>query len=216
MLAIFYIFPINLTVFFALIIIGLAVFERWKKSVEFSDKELLEKYASTLENRYFAELFKRYTHLVYGVCMKYLKDSDNSKDAVMQIFEKLLEDLKTREVDNFGHWIQIVAKNHCLMALRKFNPEDRGVELENISTDFVENDGEKHLIQDSEENIQRLELGMAELSTEQQTCVKQFYMEEKTYAEIAQITGYTLNQVKSYIQNGKRNLYNFLTKQNAN
>jgi len=202
--------------FFALIIIGLAVFERWKKSTEFSDIELLANYASTHENKWFAELFKRYTHLVYGVCMKYLKDSDTRNDMVMQIFEKLLEDLKRKEVDNFGHWIQIVAKNHCLMHLRKSNPEERGLELENYSSGFVENEGEAHLSIDSEQNIQKLEVAMADLSEEQRTCVKQFYVEEKTYAEIAGNTGFTMNQVKSYIQNGKRNLYNYMTKESAN
>ncbi|MBY0425976.1 MAG: sigma-70 family RNA polymerase sigma factor [Cytophagales bacterium] len=201
--------------FFMLIIIGLAVFERWKRSFDISDDELLSKYSDSQDNRYFAELFKRYTHLVYGVCMKYLKDSDNSKDAVMQIFEKLMEDLKTKKVENFGHWVQVVAKNYCLMQLRKVSFEDHGLEIENLSVPVVENDVQMHPMYDTERNIQLLEQGLGELGHEQQICVKLFYMEEKSYAEIAEQTGYALGQVKSYIQNGKRNLYNYMIKNNV-
>jgi RNA polymerase sigma-70 factor (ECF subfamily) len=101
------------------------------------------------------------------------------------------------------------------MQLRKSNPEERGVELENIPNHFVENEGDVHHISDVDQNIQLLDKGLLELSQDQQLCIKLFYLEEKTYAEISVSTGYSLNQVKSYIQNGKRNLYNFITANNA-
>lgn len=199
--------------FLSLLFFAVAVFERWKRSSTLSDHDLIEKYAQTHDNQYFAELFKRYTHLVYGICMKYLKDSDSSKDAVMVVFEKLLEDLKTRKVDNFGHWIHIVAKNHCLMQLRKGNLETSFPE--NNLPEIVENEEEKHHIEDTENNIQRLENGMQLLAIEQRSCVELFYLQEKSYQEVAYLTGYSLNQVKSYIQNGKRNLYIYMTTKNG-
>lgn len=199
--------------FLTLVIVGIAVFERWKRGSSLSDKELLDKYAQELDNQSFAELFKRYTHLVYGICMKYLKDADKSKDAVMQIFEKLMEDLKTRQVDNFEHWIQVVARNHCLMQLRKNKHETTFPE--NFEPEVVENDFELHPIADTEQNILLMEKAIQNLAVEQRICIELFYLQEKAYAEIAQTTGFSLNQVKSYIQNGKRNLYINMTRKNA-
>ncbi|MFN0050389.1 MAG: RNA polymerase sigma factor [Cytophagales bacterium] len=191
----------------------MAIFEKWKRNAAFTDGELLKKYAQTSENQYFSELFKRYTHLVYGVCMKYLKDSDKSKDAVMVLFEKLLEELKTREIDNFSHWIHIVAKNHCLMQLRKNSIETSFPE--NFEAQFMENEFELHPIVDTKQNVELLEKSIGNLALEQRNCIELFYLQEKTYQEVAQSTGYSLNQVKSYIQNGKRNLYLYMTRKNA-
>lgn len=155
------------------------------------------------------ELYKRYTRFAFSICMKYLKDEDRSEDAVMQVFEKLFEDLKRHQVTNFKSWLHSVLKNHCLHIIRD-NAYKLTKEKEAINTygNFVEN--QLLLYQDNddgfEERIETLEMELCNLSHEQRVCIEFFYLKDKCYQEVADITGYTMNQVKSNIQNGKRNL----------
>ena len=159
-------------------------------------------------------LFKRYTHLVFGVCLKYLKDEDESKDAVMQVFEKLVTDLKKYPVENFKSWLHTVAKNHCLMQLRSqkgrhfqsFPGDEEGLEIvESYTALHPGNEGK-------EEKLVLMEKAIQALNDEQRTCVQLFFLEEMSYQEVSLKTGYSLLQVKSYIQNGKRNLRIFMEK----
>ncbi|MDD5569629.1 MAG: sigma-70 family RNA polymerase sigma factor [Bacteroidales bacterium] len=178
-----------------------------------TDSELISSYKETGENNYVGELYNRYVHLVFGVCMKYLKDEDESKDAVMQIFEKLLEDLKKHEIENFKSWLHVCAKNHCLMTLR-----GKTVQIINENTlkkdlsSFMESDSVLHHDngKDKEIRIQHLEEGIKNLSPEQKICIELFFIKDKSYQEIIEITGYDMNKVKSFIQNGKRNLKIFI------
>lgn len=143
-------------------------------------------------------------HLVYGVCVNYLKDEEASKDAVMQIFEELVIKLKNHEVQNFKSWLHVLTRNHCLMALRKNSKH----EMVSIEETFVENTDFVHLdVDDTKENkLTIMEKCMGKLPEEQRVTVDLFYLQEKCYKEVADLTGYDLLKVKSYIQNGKRNL----------
>ena len=182
-----------------------------KKRTEQSDAELLELFLHTERSEYLGELYNRYIPLVYGLCLKYLKSTEAAEDAVMQIFEVLLEKLGRFEVREFRTWLYSVARNHCLQILRKSTRE--------ISTDFstvvVESDAEVHLFdrQQEEERSSALEGCMEQLPVPQRESVRLFFLEEKSYAEEAEITTYHLKSVKSYIQNGKRNLKICLEKQ---
>jgi len=133
-----------------------------------------------------------------------MKDREESRDAVMQIFEKLMVSLKQHEVTHFKSWLYVTSRNHCLMAIRA----RKGKNLEGISGDFMENETLLHLPEEPEmeTNLSKLEKCVEHLTVEQKDCVKLFYMQQKCYKEIIQITGFNDNQVKSYIQNGKRNL----------
>lgn len=143
-------------------------------------------------------------HLVYGVCFSYFKEEEQSKDAVMQIFEELIKKLRVHQVQNFKSWLHVLTRNHCLMALRKSarNP------MVAIEDNFVENGEFVHLdIDDTKETqLTIMEKCMETLSEEQRISVDLFYLQEKCYKEVAEITGYDIQKVKSYIQNGKRNL----------
>ena len=141
--------------------------------------------------------------------MKYLRDADDRKDAVMQIFEKLLLDLKKHEVQNFKSWLHTVAKNYCLMQLRKKNPETPL--LDNLVVEkehFLHREEEQEL----EERLTLMEEAINQLSEQQKKCVELFYLKEKCYQEISEHTGYSKNEVKSFIQNGKRNLKIYMEK----
>ncbi len=180
----------------------------------FTDDELVAEYFSDGNLGIIGELYKRYTHLVFGVCLKYLKNEEKSKDAVMEIFESLIEKLKSHKVTNFKSWLYTVSKNHCLMIIRSDSSytklKDRifhnfmleNMELQDQMHPLIEN--EKELL------IEQLDEALNKLNIEQGNCIKLMYLENKSYREIADITGYSMNEVKSYIQNGKRNLKKYL------
>jgi RNA polymerase sigma factor (sigma-70 family) len=177
-----------------------------------TDMELLRLYKESGELEYWGELYTRYTSLVYGVCLKYLKDRDEAKDAMMQLFEKLVATLLTHDVENFKSWLYVTARNHCLMQLRaqKAKPSFRGFTegKHGFSPEFVENQFLLHLDEEPEmeQNLSKLEKCIDKLDNDQQQCVRLFYLQERCYKDITGLTGFDLNKVKSYIQNGKRNL----------
>ncbi len=169
------------------------------------DEDILRAYRESHNNEFIGILYQRYTHLVLGVCMKYLKDEEKSKDAAMQLFTDLFEKLKIHEIENFKSWLYVATKNHCLMILRKDGRDRKLVdELEIHENKIMENDVEVH--HKNEELEKKLNVFINDLKEEQKICLKLMYFEGKSYKEIALITGYELKKVKSYIQNGKRNL----------
>lgn len=183
-------------------------FKRPSKKASKEDEELLVLYQQTEDPVYLGELFDRYIHLVYGVCLKYLKGNEESKDMAMQVFEKLAVQVKTNEVRNFKSWLHVLTKNECLMLLRsrkyKMDKESMPINAEDgmdlcYNLHHIEED-------DLESNLQELELAIETLPPEQTICIRLFYLQQKCYREIVEMTGYELNSVKSYIQNGKRNL----------
>lgn len=182
-----------------------------------SDEELVHRYRNSYDTLYIGELYQRYTHLVFGVCMKYFKNEMESEDATMQIFEKLINDLKKHHITAFKPWLHTVVKNHCMMHFRKESTDaKRKQELKTATGNIVENPEDVHLqeAQDKEFVLQYLKDGIDELKEEQRTCIELFYLKECSYNEISTITGYSMNEVKSYIQNGKRNLKNYISARN--
>ncbi len=180
-----------------------------------SDLELINVYKSENDKSIVGELFKRYIKFVFAVCMKYLKSVEKSEEAVMQIFEKLFTDLLKHQIENFKSWLHVVTKNHCLHILRnESNQLKKENEFKNSSDLFMENND--FLYHDSEDEpedkLTKLQMALDSLSEEQRVCIDLFYLQEKCYDEVAKVTGYTMKQVKSYIQNGKRNMKIYLTK----
>jgi len=169
-----------------------------------SDTDLVLAYRQTEDLKVLGELYQRYMELVYGVCLKYLKDSELAQDAVMQIFEELVSKLKKHEVENFRGWLHQVAKNYCLMQLRT----PKNVKTVALPPLLMQNEEDVHLngVMEKEENFQKLEKCIASLSDEQRTMIKLFYLDGKCYNEIVELTGLGWNHVRSSIQNGRRNL----------
>ena len=150
------------------------------------------------------ELYQRYMDLVYGVCLKYFKEAEKAKDSVMQIFEELVSKLKKHEVDNFKGWLHQLAKNHCLMQLRT----PKNMKTVEFKSDLVQSEENVHLngVFEKEENFRKLEYCLGTLTEQQREAIKLFYLDGKCYNEIVEITGQDWNQVRSFIQNGRRNL----------
>jgi RNA polymerase sigma-70 factor, ECF subfamily len=179
------------------------------------DEALLEQFRSSHDMEIIGEFYRRYAHLVLGVCIKYLKKQESAHDAAMQIFEKLIADLKTNRIENFKSWLYTVSKNYCLSEIRKETSTHRllGKIEENSGEKFVEIWEELHLHNmEEEKRLAALTQALTQLNHEQRTCVQLIYLEDKSYKEIADITGMDINHIKSHIQNGKRNLKLLLEK----
>jgi RNA polymerase sigma-70 factor (ECF subfamily) len=175
-----------------------------KNDSNLSDVELIVRYKESDDLGIVGILYNRYMTLVYGVCMKYLKDREESRDAVMQIFEKLITSLKEHEIAHFKSWLYVTSRNHCLMALRARKRQ----QSEEVPTEFMENGLLLHLNEEPEieYDLAKLDKCIQHLAMEQKDCVTLFYMQQKCYKEIVALTGFDDKKVKSYIQNGKRNL----------
>ncbi len=169
-----------------------------------TDKELVALYKESGDMAVLGELYQRYMELVYGVCLKYYKEPETAKDSVMQIFEELVPKLKKHEVDNFKGWLHQVAKNHCLMALRT----PKNMKTVEFKTELVQSEEDVHLngVLEKEENFKKMEYCLGTLTKDQGETIKLFYLEGKCYNEIVESTGLEWNQVRSLIQNGRRNL----------
>ncbi len=176
------------------------------KQKNLTDEDLLKEYLQDGDLSPLGDLYQRHSEMVYYVCLRYFKEPERSKDAVMQIFEELIEKVKKQEIQDFPRWLYVVSKNHCLMALRSAKNK-----TEIVTDNFVEfsmNLHQEENYQEREEQLLRLESCLETLIEKQKMSIQLFFIEQKCYKEVVELTGYSMNDVKSYIQNGKRNLKN--------
>jgi RNA polymerase sigma factor (sigma-70 family) len=195
-----------------------------KKHKTESETDLLREYRQTGDLSVLGKLYEPQMEMVFAIAMKYFKDEEEAKDTVMEVFEALIPKLRVHEVENFKAWLGMVTRNYCLMELRKNKSQsplilEGGVQYdndddENTSNNFMEISTSEHHTDslDLEQNLTKLEDCLKTLNLEQKQSVELFFMQEKTYQEVAQLTGFEVNKVKSYLQNGKRNLKNCLEK----
>ena len=180
-----------------------------RRKMEKSDEELLSDYLKNKDKEIPGELYKRYMHLVYGICLKYFREREKSKDEVTRIFEKVLVEIDKHEIRNFKSWLYVVSKNHCLMELRKTKTvKTMLIPDENELSVFMENEPEMHPVDREPEEINEEALNdcIERLKEEQKKCIRLFYFENKSYREICSVLNLEEKKVKSFIQNGKRNL----------
>ena len=176
------------------------------KYKDHTDAQIINIFLESGDNSYIGELYSRYGHLVLGLCINYLKDKDEAEDAVMTIFAQLINDLKKHKVEYFKSWLYTYSKNYCLMQLRKKQTVlKKELEIKENEIFLMDYNNIEHL-NEKETQIQLMQLALNELNTEQRRCLELFYLDNKSYTEIMTITGYNNNEVKSHIQNGKRNL----------
>ncbi len=171
---------------------------------QLSDAELVTMYQSSHQQDLLAQLFLRYSDLVYGTCIKYLSSQDAAKDATMNIYHELVEKVKNHSIENFKSWLYVVSKNYCLMLLR----QQKKMTVVEFQAEHVQSEAFSHLesVFEKERQFQQLEFCMKQLNEEQRQTVHLFYMENKCYNEICIATGFDWNKVRSLIQNGRRNL----------
>ena len=175
-----------------------------------SDNELLDYYYQSNDQEWIGILLERYTMLLLGVCMKYLKNEEEAKDAVQQIFLKVLTEISKYKIEYFKSWVYMVAKNHCLMKLR--GQQGRYIKELKEEAAMEHEEPDKNDLLANEKTYTLLEQSITELNAEQKQCVTLFYLHKNSYQQITEATGFSLMQVKSYIQNGKRNLRMLLEK----
>ncbi len=184
--------------------------EKFKTS---PDQDIISEYRKKKDPEILGALFDRYIHLVFGVCMKYLKRKDDARDATMEIFEKLFSDLLEHKIVNFPSWLHTVSRNFCLMKQRERKWEIIAGPESLFTKDLnkiMESDVDLHHNDEKEAELAEMEKALVQLSEDQEQCVRLFYLHNRSYREVAEITGYSLKKVKSHIQNGKRNMKNYL------
>ncbi|MES2591263.1 MAG: sigma-70 family RNA polymerase sigma factor [Bacteroidota bacterium] len=176
-----------------------------------NDEELVALYRNCHDKRLIAELYKSYAHLVLGTCIYYLKDKAQAEDAVLQVFEKLFDELKKRDIENFKVWLTFVVRNFCISELRKIQTKlNRDIQYQyEIKQQTIQVNDED--TEENESKLARLEIALGSLNPFQKKCIELFYLKNKSYIQIVDLTGYSLKEVKSYIQNGKRNLKSLIT-----
>jgi RNA polymerase sigma factor (sigma-70 family) len=179
-----------------------------------SDEDLILMYLESENKEIIGVLFERYTHLVYGICLRYLGDHEKSRDAVMEIFESLFEKLSIHEVSNFKSWLYSVSRNYCLMDLRKSGTIHR-LKEHIVSENEEACEVHPEFQTDTELCSGLLTTAVNSLKNEQCVCIRMMYFQDKSYRDISNLTGFTINQVKSHIQNGKRNLKIYLLSRNG-
>ena len=182
---------------------------------EWSDEELLSKYQDSGDMAYLGKLYERYMPMVLGLCLKLMKDKSKAEDAVMGIFESIVEKARTHEIANFRPWLYVTARNFCLMEFRKNNRNPIDLhEPENMARfDDTEDQLEFELPSSGGDALAKCIEALADV---QKTCIELFYFKEKSYKEIAEKVGEDLGKVRSFIQNGRRNLKNCLEKKGIN
>ena len=168
-----------------------------------NDAELVKQYKTGGDINVLGELYARYMELVYGVCLKYFKEPEEAKDAVINIFEELITKLKKYEVSNFKSWLYQLTKNHCLMKIRSSKSQPVTIDI-----DIMHLGGNNHLdnVTWKEEQLNGMENCIEQLPAEQKQAIRLFYLKEKCYKEIADLTETDISKVRSFIQNGRRNL----------
>ncbi|MGB2702978.1 MAG: sigma-70 family RNA polymerase sigma factor [Chitinophagaceae bacterium] len=170
-----------------------------------TDQELLEQFYTDHNNEWLGILLQRYTLLLLGVSMKYLKNEEEAKDSVQQIFLKVIQELQKYKVEYFKSWLYMVAKNHCLMKIRERQGKIT-TEINDRLTTKPEEETDLQALIKNDHTLELMEEALKELNPEQQQCVTLFYLQKKSYQEVSIETGFSMLQVKSHIQNGKRNL----------
>ncbi|MFH0758693.1 MAG: sigma-70 family RNA polymerase sigma factor [Bacteroidota bacterium] len=172
-----------------------------------TDQELLTQFRDSGRLELLGELYSRYMHLVYGVALKYLSDRTDAQDAVMHLFEKLLTELPKHDVSNFKNWLYVLTKNHCLMEIRSKKSIDKRMEGLKTELEFMESELEMHPIDREDRSLEdALKECIEKLKSEQKACIELFYYEKKCYREISDQLSLDEKKVKSFLQNGKRNL----------
>lgn len=190
----------------------------FKKKEYNSDEELLKHFKQSGNKELFAELFKKHVQNVYGTCLFYLQDKAEAQDATMQLFEKLLGEIHKQEINNFKGWLSFVVRNHCISLIRKNKSYHKNIEsyYEFEYQETTHETEEKICSVSDEQMLEHMKVCLPKLKEKQRVCIELFYLENKSYQEIADKTNYTLNEIKSYIQNGKRNLKLLLEEASVN
>lgn len=177
-----------------------------------TDLELIAQYKASENTSPLGILFMRYKHLITGACMKFLKHGFEAEDATMDIYVELHTKLLEHEIKNFKSWLYTLTCRHCLMKIRKAKGiVEVDADDKKFESLFVENDVVEHLLEELQDETELLQGAIAQLKDGQKICIELFYLKELSYKEVADQTGLDLGQVKSHLQNGKRNLFLILT-----
>lgn len=173
------------------------------------EQSLIATFRQKQKMQALAELYGRYVHLVSTLAHSILKQQHLAEDAVNDVFEIIAQDLKTTQVNNFSSWLYSVTKFHCLKLKKK---QQKEFAQEDMSQQEATDDAISNLEMELklQKRIALMQSSLGEIKEHQKTCIELFYLKGMSYHDISDQTGFSVKEVKSYIQNGKRNLKNVM------
>jgi len=187
---------------------------RSKRLDERSDETLASEYRSSKDQKVLGILYGRYLELMYGLCLQYFKDAARAEDATIDIYEELRVKLLKHKVENFRPWMYRLARNHCLMVLRR-GASHMTMDSSSVAThegldpadmQLADNLHLRGEAMEKEQLLLALEACTDALPENQSICIRRFYLHGESYADIAATLAFTVGKVRSAIQNGRRNL----------
>lgn len=178
-----------------------------------TETELLTRYRETKKPHDLLPLYQQYAGLIYGWCLRYLGTPERAEDAGAEIFPILLTKAAEHEVTNFSSWLQTLVRNHCLMQLRR----EKRDPLQLSGGSLMQMEGLRHQGKVEEHTDTRpLYRCLKQLRDEQRQCIRLFYLQTgESYRSIAERLNLSVGQVRSHIQNGRRNLKSCLEETTA-
>ncbi|MEL6655687.1 MAG: sigma-70 family RNA polymerase sigma factor [Bacteroidota bacterium] len=176
-----------------------------------SDEELVRQFQQSGDRFLLGLLLRRYSQSILGTCHYYLRQPQDAEDAAMEVCELIVRQLqKPKEIKRFKDWVFIIARNYCF---RKLKDNKRLTELSTEwEKDFLNSDvqyelGDTLYVQE-EALYARVDAEIQQLNEQQRLCLTAFYWQGEKYKDIAARYGMTTDEVRSAIQNGRRNLRN--------
>ncbi|MFQ5674351.1 MAG: RNA polymerase sigma factor [bacterium] len=175
------------------------------------DNATIRSYLETRDVRYLGRLYEAYKKTIFWHCLKMVGNEEDAKDLASETFIRTFDRIEDFKLGApFCPWLMRIATNLCIDHLRKKNRYKFYKFDETHSAVAIQNESEpKQPMISGERIIEKLK----KLKPLQKRCFCLFYIHNLTYKQIAELTGYPLGKVRSYIQNGKRNFKLLMEKQ---
>lgn len=157
------------------------------------DEELVRLYVETQKNKYFEELYDRYSDKVFRKCYSFVKDTVKAQDFTHDIFIKLSVKIGTfKETARFSTWLYSITYNFCMDQLRLIKKRAESELNENFDVELEEDDDYELL----EMKTAGLKESMKSLSAEEKAILIMKYQDDFSIKEISETFGLTESAVK--------------------
>ncbi len=172
---------------------------------EETDFELLDRFRRHGDRAAFERIVARHRPWLHRVCARLLRSDEAARDATQDVFARVLNRLDTFRGDNFPGWLKAIAVNCCLNTIDR---DKRWAPLEAAGEAPAADLGPELQLLRLEEGVRARHL-IARLPERQKIvfCLK--YIDDCSYQEIERLTGFSNKEVKSFLQNARRNFENW-------
>jgi RNA polymerase sigma factor (sigma-70 family) len=170
---------------------------------EQTDAEVIRSYLATQDARYFTQLYRRYANKVYGKCISILKNDAEARDAMQDIFVKIMLNLGNfGEKSQFSTWVYSITYNYCIDAIRKRKKEKTmfSEDIERAPDVAAEEVPDQFLM---EMDVKNLKVVLEALPDSDRLILIMKYHDDMSIRDIAEILQKTESAVKMKIKRAK-------------